>query len=298
MQRVTRWIGILSSVFVVGFLIYWAFSLGRRDTSEVPVIAAMEGDARTAPENQEEEAEYQDLEVNGVLEGETPEPSSDLNIAPEPDDLSDIEPAEPVDGAVDTDEEAAETETIEVAEDDLSAENTGDEPVVEDATQEIAAPARRPELLYIPPESDSSNEEAVSETETVAEAAEDSASEADEIDALVEEAQNDLPSIDEEPEPEAEPEPTPAAATVNPGTPLIQLAANLDEATTRQQWEQLKSENKDILGDKSLYVEKAVVNGTTYYRLRVSGFANSEDTRAACATLMARNVACLAVAAQ
>ncbi len=300
-KRVTRWIGILSSVFVVGFIIYWAYGLGRRDASEVPVVAAMEGETRTAPEDGgEAEESFTGLEVNSVLEGEEPAPSDDVTLAPQPDDLSDVEPATPSEG------EEGENATAEADGDMETAEE--DEELVADTSQSIPTPVRRPELLYVPQDGQAAP---VAETaSTEAPASNDEA----EIDALVEEVEaNTEPETAEvetaeaepaqEPEPEPEPEPESAATeesgqTLPSGTPLIQLAANLDAESTRNQWAQLKADNSDILGDKSLYIEKAEVNGQLYYRLRVSGFGSAGETRTACEALMARGVQCLAVAAK
>lgn len=280
-KRLTRWIGILSSIFVVGFVGYWAFNLGKRDASEVPVIAAMDGEARTAPEGEENTQEdYQGLEVNEVLEGNTPQPDADIALAPDPDDLSNIEPANP---------DADPSETGDPAEAEAPSENTGNEELVDNTSLTLDTPPRRPELLYVPSETTAAQEPASPQVEETA------------TEEVVEAPEATQP--EPEPEPDPQPEaPAPSGEDLGPrlpaGAPLIQLAANTTADATRSQWAQLQADNQDVLGDKQLYIEKAEVNGKIFYRLRVQGFASSEQTRAACATLMARNVQCLAVTNQ
>ena len=46
-----NWIGAIASVALVIGLVYWVFNLGTRDPNDIPIIRAMEGPARTQPEN-------------------------------------------------------------------------------------------------------------------------------------------------------------------------------------------------------------------------------------------------------
>jgi septal ring-binding cell division protein DamX len=92
---------------------------------------------------------------------------------------------------------------------------------------------------------------------------------------------------------------TPAAArevaTVPAGSRGVQLGAYDSEAITREAWERLVTRYGDLLGDKSLYVERTTANARVFYRLRVAGFSDTEQTRQMCEALRARGVDCIPV---
>jgi cell division septation protein DedD len=100
------------------------------------------------------------------------------------------------------------------------------------------------------------------------------------------------------------PAPTPAAAAVHEvsgvkaGTRLVQLGAFDSEEVTRKAWSQLVARNGDLLGGKSLYVERTTANARVFYRLRVAGFSTTDETRAMCEALRARGVDCIPVTLQ
>ena len=56
--------------------------------------------------------------------------------------------------------------------------------------------------------------------------------------------------------------------------------------------------NGDLLASKSLYVERATGNARVFYRLRVAGFENTDQTRRMCEALRARGVDCIPVTLQ
>jgi hypothetical protein len=76
---------------------------------------------------------------------------------------------------------------------------------------------------------------------------------------------------------------------------MVQLGAFDSEAITRQAWNILMSRNADLLGSKSLYVERTTNNARVFYRLRVAGFENADQTRKMCEALRARGVDCIPV---
>ena len=63
------------------------------------------------------------------------------------------------------------------------------------------------------------------------------------------------------------------------GARLVQLGAYDSEAITRQAWNQLVARNRDLLGAKNLYIERTTANARVFYRLRVAGFENTDQTR-------------------
>jgi hypothetical protein len=87
-------------------------------------------------------------------------------------------------------------------------------------------------------------------------------------------------------------------AGVGSGSRLVQLGAYDSEQSTRQAWQRLVAQHGDLFGGKSLYVERATSNSRVFYRLRVAGFANTEQTRVMCESLRGRGIDCIPVTLQ
>jgi hypothetical protein len=68
------------------------------------------------------------------------------------------------------------------------------------------------------------------------------------------------------------------------------LGAFDSEAITRRAWQNLVARNPDLLASKSLYIERTTSNARVFYRLRVAGFDDTEQTRQMCEALRARGV--------
>ena len=80
-----RWSSAAVSLALVGALVIWGVQLGLRDAQDVPVIRAMVGPARVAPEAAGgEAAAHQGLEVNEILAGNPAGTPSDAALAPPP----------------------------------------------------------------------------------------------------------------------------------------------------------------------------------------------------------------------
>ena len=88
------------------------------------------------------------------------------------------------------------------------------------------------------------------------------------------------------------------SAAPGQGARLVQLGAFDSEEITREAWAQLVARHGDLLGAKSLYVERTTANARVFYRLRVAGFADAEETRAMCEALRARSIDCIPVTLQ
>ena len=78
----------------------------------------------------------------------------------------------------------------------------------------------------------------------------------------------------------------------------MQLGAFDNEAMAKTAWNQLLAKNGDLLGSKSLYVERTTANARVFYRLRVAGFSNADQTRQMCESLRSRGIACIPVTLQ
>lgn len=90
-------------------------------------------------------------------------------------------------------------------------------------------------------------------------------------------------------EPVKKPEPKPVTAAS--GEYKIQLGAFKSDAEARATWSKITAKSGDVVKGSPIIV-KADVNGTTYYRLRASGFASPDAAKKACATLSSRGQAC------
>ena len=283
--KLSRIFGISSSLIVVGGLAWWAYNLGSRDASTVPVVKSIldEGEPyRTEPEDEGgAQVDFQGNQVNSVLEGEPPSLPNQVELAPVEEGLDEVEPAETTTQIVDLspDPEPASGE---------EGENTSGFSTDVANIPAVDAPAKRPELLYIPPQSELNSQTAearpIGESTTAASVPANNATE------LVENTQSEASS---EPEPESQSDDL--GPRLPSGTPLIQLAANTTIDETRAEWEKLRALHADLLGDKQLYVEKKTVNGTLYYRLRVSGFDSGDAAKSACDALLERGVQCITV---
>ncbi len=66
-RGILNWAGAIASIALVVGLVYWVFQLGTRNPNEIPIIRAMEGPARTQPDNPGGiQANHQGLAVNAV----------------------------------------------------------------------------------------------------------------------------------------------------------------------------------------------------------------------------------------
>lgn len=311
-QTVRRVASAVVFVALVGGMGIWAYRLGTRDASEVPIIRAMQGPTGIAPADPGGyQAAHQGNEINRVLEGRAaPAPRKPVALA-EPPAL--------------TDEDAPQDELALTPPPDIPPGTEGvDAPLPNEATAEaLIAPA--PDM----------GGEALVPSNRIAELAAEAEklAEAEGTETAVVAAPRPLNRPHNLPKLRAAPEkaaaaastpkpatrtemvqqaaartPTPAAAPasaevreisrVSPGTRLVQLGAYDSEAITRQAWRQLVAANSDLLSSKSLYVERATNNARVFYRLRVAGFQNTDQTRQLCEALRARGIACIPVTLQ
>ena len=282
-----------AAVFVglVGAMALWSYRLGTRDATEVPIIRAMEGPARLQPEDPGGlQAAHQGLEVNAVLSGQpAPVPRERTPLEPAPPALAEEDgplgelvvaaPASLPDAAEGEDLRMPEAEAQEV----LAALEIGLAPDLGGAPAEADAPVEA-DLL---PEGTTSAMRPLGRPSNLVRATAKAPAAA----------------------PKAQPKaatavPAPGVAqarevgSVSPGSRLVQLGAYDSEAITRQAWAQLVAKNGDLLGSKSLYVERTTSNARVFYRLRVAGFENTEQTRVMCEALRARSIDCIPVTLQ
>ncbi len=281
-----RWAGAIMSVGLVLGIVYWAFLLGQRDASELPVIRAMAGDARITPDDPGgTQADHQGLAVNEVLGETTPTAvSTDTALAPDAQSLTSEDEsmanlgntapavrAEPV--RVD-----ASSLLVEILPTETTPEPTPTpEPV--DITPSVAAdgmslPIRRPPSF--------STNNPVSNF----------------IDGLVNEALPEEGDTSFETEELPRPEPLYGNVQLDPGDVLIQLGAYESVEDADIAWIVYNQFHGDLLGDLKRYIEPVEAGGRVLYRLRASGLNDLNESRALCAALDARDVDCISATVQ
>ncbi|MFC2967501.1 SPOR domain-containing protein [Acidimangrovimonas pyrenivorans] len=256
-QRVVNWAGALTSLALVIGVGIWGYQLAVRDVTGVPVIRALKGPLRIAPEDPGGQiAAHQGLAVNAIA-GDEPQPDlpNKVILAPAPVQLTsedraaeDGKPATPeAPPAVST--EAAPNDPVAAAIASATrATQPGVAPAPPGAVTRSPIPLRRPDdLLPVP--------------------AAPAAPQVTEIDG----------------------------ASLPAGTRLVQLGAFDSVDVARAEWDKMARRFSGLLGGKNRVIQKAESAGRTFYRLRAAGFSDEADARRFCAALLADDAACVPV---
>lgn len=301
-SRLVQLAGAASAVALILGVVVWGYKLAVRDVSGVPVIRAMQGPARIAPEDPGGDlAAHVGLAVNEVAGTGLAAPGPErVVLAPEaeglaPDDapMAALRPlpspkprpaapapqngaAAPVPDLTGTPEAEAAVapvpegaDGVAAAEDEAPLAATATEPAPEPAP--AAAPAaiasttgvvRSPRPLPRPQNRDLVAEAAA---RAVAEAMGGGASE----------------SLDIDP------------ATLPEGTRVVQLGAFDSAEIARSEWDRIATRFEPLMEGKKRIVQEAVSGGRSFWRLRVQGFETVEDARRFCAALVAEGANCV-----
>jgi cell division septation protein DedD len=272
----------------------WSYRLGTRDATEVPIIRAMEGPARVEPADPGgARAAHQGLEVNEVLAG-APAQIDTATVAA---------PADPL-----ASEDAAQGELV------LATPEAMAERVVAESG-ELAVPPEEPTDLLggpagVPPiDLLADGETALDDPADLAAPAAGPRPRNRPANLVVTHAKPAAVPTPEAPVMKVASTPAPVPAGAKPvsakeatglqrGTRLVQLGAFDSEAITRKAWDHLVAKNPDLLASKSLYIERTTANARVFYRLRVAGFTNTDQTREMCEALRARGIDCIPVTLQ
>ncbi|MEM8822130.1 MAG: SPOR domain-containing protein [Pseudomonadota bacterium] len=315
---IVNWAGALTSLGLVGGMAVWTASMTFRDVSEVPVVRAIEGPMRIAPENPGGQvAPFQGMALSDITSGGPAAPAPDqIVLAPPPVELE----AAPLGERL-----AAAEEQIEVPA-EIAAPPLTATPVVAPtprpdvdmaALSDVAILAAKPDL----PEAETASVEpltvsapetpllpegtvrvtaasvtAVPRTERprlrpAVRAAASAVPAAVPTDAPLPVAGVQVASI----EPVAPTVRDVDPASVAPGTRVVQLGAFDSEEVARQEWDRLYGRFGDFMEGKSRMIQRARSGGRDFWRLRVVGFADASDARRFCSTLLAREAACIPV---
>lgn len=309
-------VNIFGAVLSVGLMVgvgVWGYKLLMRDVTGVPVVQAMQGEMRVAPENPGGEiAAHTGLSVNAVpADGGAADPEDRLVLAPVSTQLQDEDL-----------EVAPMAEAGEVAPADPPPETSDPTPTVADA-DEVAATAQTPSEPL-------SAEDVLALADQIAAGAAPLTDLAEGEDLPVSVAVNgvdmadfvdpSVPGVSTSMRPQIRPArlvpatapaPQPAAATEAPqpaaptltgdlpaGTKLVQLGAFDSAEIAAREWTRLSGRFGDFMGDKSRVIQEAQSGGRTFYRLRAQGFADLSDARRFCAALVAEDAPCIPVVAR
>lgn len=295
MQKLFGMAGAITSAALVAGLLVWGYKLAVRDVTGIPVIRALEGPLRIAPENPGGElADHIGMAVNQIAaDGVAAAPADTLKLAPAaaelapedvagaalalPDALSGA-PAEVPQGAPLSDVVAAPSLDTGPLADPLPDEAIEPilDPLVEDgfdAAGGIATerPKARPAGL------------ATAAAAGTADMADSTAASDPDADAIALAVAQAMAPIDAETDP----------ASLAPGTALVQLGSFSTEAEARLEWDRLSARFGAVMEGRSRVIEPQTSGGNSFVRLRATGFDAIEDARRFCSVLLAENAQCV-----
>jgi hypothetical protein len=311
-SRLINLAGATCSVALVVTLGLWGYKLAVRDVQGIPVIRAMEGPMRIAPENPGGEvAAHQGLAVNAIAAvGTSASMPERLVLAPRPVELT-FEDAPGISALSDGGQADAAVAQMPVAAPQPVPVEVGDSRTLDPAAlivpDDVLAAA---DTLAVP--------DADAVANALAEAlAGDIGDDTVQLASLNEPvAEPVAASVGLRPkarpaslvravaEPVAAPAAEPVAAetpaeveasTIPAGTRLVQLGAFDTADQARTEWAVLSSKFGSEIAGKSLVVQQAESGGRTFYRLRALGFADEAAARDFCTALLEKNAACILV---
>ena len=297
---------------------FWGYELIKRDVSGIPVVRAVEGDMRVAPENPGGEvAAHTGLSVNAIpAEGQAAALEDTLLLAPRTQDLATedlaVQPmaeatevlpaANPIEATeVSLTEELPSLDAPMTAEEILALADqlaTGTEPieVLEDVaavepvvslTDAEAAPAIETIAMTVPGVAQSLRPFVRPASLVIPAAATTDAS----VDEAVAAALASAAAVTGPNNSEI----AVMTADLPEGTNLVQLGAFPSPQDAATVWNDLQVKFGDYLNSKERVIQVAERGNSTFYRLRAMGFDDLTDARRFCAALEAGNAECIPV---
>ncbi len=308
-QPMINFAGAATSVALVLGLAVWGYKLAVRDVSGIPVVLALDGPMRIAPENPGGTvADNQGLAVNNIAaDGNAAAPAERLVLAPRAvelslDDapgLSSLTPepaADQLDTLLDQAIPAQPTVTDAVAEAAASTDDGVDQSAIDEAL--AAAMAEGGEAPVLPtdevaaaetPVLDAAGSVVRSPRPLARPAALSTQTDAAVTDAAASTDVNDVQDVVSVASPEMQPE------EVQVGTRLVQLGAFDTADGARAEWTKLQGSFGDLMAGKAIIVQPAESGGQTFFRLRAFGFSDEDDARRFCSALLSEDTACIPV---
>lgn len=262
LNRLVHVTAALVSVALVAGVGLWGWQLAVRDVSGVPVVVALEGPMRIAPDDPGGmQAAYQGLAVNAVAAGAPAVVPERIVLAPAPPALD--QPA-PGNGARAT---PGLTEAVlrrDVTDDDDAEDPPG---TSYSGAGGAAIPASVPGVSRSPVPPRRPAHDLVAETA----------------------ARAVLQSLSPGATVEVDPD------TLTSGTRLVQLGAYDDAAAAREDWNALVARFGAHMEGKGRVIQPAEAGGRTFYRLRAQGFSDEAEARRFCAVLVHEDATCIPV---
>ena len=316
----TRWFTTVLSLGLVVTIVFWAYRVGVRDASELPVIKAMNEPARSRPEDPGGTvADNQGLEVNEVLAGEEASIPAQSQTAPPSVALAEedvpvverpaaaitfVTPAE--DGTPPDGGEEITRENASVAVDDP----LGEAPAATEDTQpaEPAVAATTDPAQTRQDQEDAAREQAAREQAAREQAARDQAAREqaakEQAAARAQQERNNAEQAARDEEARKiqaaleaalkEEEAARQATTPDPNL-RVQLGSFDSEIAALGFLDTLTSRHGDLLASRRISVQKVTSGSRVLFRIRASGFTRADDTNALCQALRARGVDCVPV---
>jgi len=308
--------GLLSLGLIMGTAV-WGYKLLVRDVTGVPVVRALEGPIRVAPDNPGGmNAAHQGLAVNRVAAaGSAGGPAETVILAPAPlnlaaEDLPVPKLPRPVLDQAPAPEPVPEVALPEVAEAPVKIEDSPDDALATDIAVAEALSDEPP--LNLPEMTGDATADALALAEALSAGV---APLTGITDTSAETAPlRDARGLARSPRPLARPvalaapAPAPAPATgeiggnvevvaeeIPSGTRLVQLGAFESADVARAQWDRIGGQFAEFFDGKSRVVQRAQSGGKTFYRLRAMGFEDLSDARRFCSALMAQKADCIPV---
>ena len=290
LQRGINLAGAVTSLALVVGLGIWGYKLAVRDVNGVPVIQALDGPMRIAPDDPGGEvADNQGLAVNNVAAvGIAAPPPEKLVLAPRP---------------------------VELAPEDTAGLGGLAMPGLSEASAPVAALTADADLaLAAVPPTESADPTEVAIDAALAEALGEVPDETLVIDETADFQAEPAPegAITVSPRPRSRPGAREAVAapveavamasvnevdpsTIAKGTRLVQFGTYDTAEEARAEWVRLQGRFGELMSAKAMVVQPAESGGRTFYRLRAHGFEGEDDARRFCSAFVTEDAVCIPV---
>lgn len=289
--------GAVISLVLVAAAGMWTWQMIQRDVSGVPVVRALEGPHRLAPEDPGgRQAAFQGLSINELVGTGESAGADEITLAPSGPGLGaqDIAPAASGSGGGATSPAQTAPSDMLRGDDSLAvpvalqrdlpqaAEPLGfNAPNRSAVTRSPRPPARGADLAARVSSSPSRSGAASSSGTSGSVGQDDDLASA--IASSVAQGLGTRQGLDIDP------------ASIGPGTRLVQLGAYESVAAAQGAWDNLARRFAPLLEDRGRVIEAAHSGGSVFYRLRAHGFEDERDARRFCAALVDGQVDCIPV---
>lgn len=321
LARLTQYLGAVASVGLMVGLVAWGWQLVSRDLSGVPVIRAIEGEARTAPDEPGGQLSSRTgYAVNAVAAGQAPAPTQEVAIAPAATELSDSdlpmgalgatarEPSVALDTPVSFDGEPimplSDRESRALAEAAAAAEQAAAEQAVAEAAILDAPASEGPVNEVVTDENGAPADDAIMAALAEANVTAGSLAASPRPAPRPRVTQVAAPVAVATVAPPAEAAPAPVAAeqvrSVQPssGDQLVQIGAFDSNSIAQSEWSRLAGRHGNLFSGKGQVIQQHQSNGRTFWRLRAAGFSNRSDAQEFCNALKAGGTDCIPISVQ